>query len=265
LKIVASSDLGPLGSREGVPIMYHWVMPSLAPMLLPWLLVLGLLALKTNRTAAAWLIWLPLGCVMAFVFAPSLLPSGADFFLDIIAALAIGYAATWLLAHQLRRQHGFLTFLCTLLALAVSCLLAFAFREVGNGLSFETLPITMVLAFGALVTSIALSLDGLICRHRYRPAGLYLWLFLMLLGLWLLVAAPFFLMALIMSGTGQDWSDFFIPVLAVAMFHFATLLPFLILSSACPFYRERLKALLHVKTEITPTLNATGVNPGQNP
>jgi hypothetical protein len=36
--------------------------------------------------------------------------------------------------------------------------------------------------------------------------------------------------------------------------HFATLLPFLILSSASPFYRQRLKALLHVTPEAPPVL-----------
>jgi hypothetical protein len=256
LKVVALSDLGPLGSREGPPASYVWVMPGFAPQLLAWLIILGLLALKTNRLAAAWLIWLPLGCVMAFTLAPPLLPSGADFFLDVIIALAIGYAAIWLLASQLRRQHGFLTFLCVLLALVVSSLLAFAFRLGADGAALETLPIGFLVAIGALVTSVALSLDGLICRHRYRPAGLYLWLFLLLVAIWLLVAAPFFVIALISSGGRIAGSEFFIPVLVVAIVHFATLLPFLILSSASTFYRERLKALLHVKPEVPPPLAA---------
>jgi len=253
---VASTDLGALGAREGAPIAFNWAMPGLAPLLLPWLIVLGLLALKSNRTAAAWLIWLPFGCLMAFTFTPSLVPRGTDFFLDVIAALAIGYAALWLLANRLRRKHGFVTFLCVLLALAVSSMLAFAFREGADGLSFETLPAGMVLSLGVWVTAIALSLDGLICRRRYRPAGLYLWLFLPLIALWSIIAVPFFLIALISSEGAIAWSEFFIPVLSVALIHFATLLPFLILSSACPFYRERIMALLHVKPEVPPPLAA---------
>ena len=68
--------------------------PALAPLLLPWLAMLGLLALKPNRCAAAWWIWLPLGCVIAFTLALlPVLPSGANFFLDVIAALAVGLAA----------------------------------------------------------------------------------------------------------------------------------------------------------------------------
>jgi hypothetical protein len=264
---VALSDLGSLGSREGPPVRYTWVMPGIAPELLPWLILLGLLALKTNRRAAAWLIWLPLGCVIAMVstFGSSLLPSGADFFLDVIVALATGYAAIWLLAGQLRRQHGFVTFLCVLLALAISSLLAFVFRMGADGAALERLPMGILVAMGALVTSVALGLDGVICRHRYRPAGLYLWLFLLLAAVWLLVAAPFFVAALVSSGGRIGWSEFFIPVLSVAAIHFVTLLPFLILSSASSFYRERLKALLHVKPVIPPVLNATGPNPGPNP
>ena len=81
LTIVASSDLGALGSKEGLPVTYNWVLPSVAPLLLPWLVILGLLALKPNRRAAAWLIWLPLGCVIAFTLAPPANPAiGNKFF-----------------------------------------------------------------------------------------------------------------------------------------------------------------------------------------
>jgi hypothetical protein len=46
----------------------------------------------------------------------------------------------------------------------------------------------------------------------------------------------------------------------VATANFATLLPFLILSSASPFFRERLKALLNVKLETPPILSDAGLN-----
>jgi hypothetical protein len=258
---VASANLGPLGSREGAPVSYFWTMPNLAPVMLPWMIILALLVRKPNRTAAAWLIWLPPGCVMAFTLTPSLLPSGTDFFLDVITALIIGYAAIWLLADWLRRQHGFLTFLCLLLALLVSSTLAFAFKQGMNESVVDSLQIGILLAIGALVTAVALGLAGLVCRHRYRPVALYLWLFLLVALLWFLVAAPFFAIALISDGGRIPWSAFFIPLFCVATGHFATLLPFLILSSACPFFRERLKALLHVKSEAPAPLNATHPSP----
>jgi hypothetical protein len=261
LTIVASSDLGGLGAKDGSPVAYNWVLPGVTPFLLPWLIILALLILKPNRCAAAWLIWLPLGCVIAFTLAPpSFLPGETNFFLDAIAALAIGLAAVWLLANYLRRQNGFVTFLCVLSALAGFSLLAVVAKQGLSLLSLEslaeTLQISIVLAVAVLASAAALSLSGLICRGRYRPLGLYLWLFLLLAVLWQLIALPFFLFALLASGGSIAWSEFFIPVLAVAAGNYLTLLPFIIFSSACPFFRERLKALLHVKPVVPPLPDA---------
>jgi hypothetical protein len=254
LSIVASSDLGALGSKEGSAVTYDWLLPSPAPLFLPWLVILGLLALKPNRCAAAWWIWLPLGCVIAFTLAPlDIPPSGTNFFPDVIAAMAAGLAAVWLLADYLRRQHRFVTFLCILPALAGFSALAFVSQQ-GWSLTSETLVVGIMLAVGVLASAGALSLGGLICRGRYRPFGLYVWLLIMLAAIWLVIAAPFFLFALIASGGKLPWSEFFIPVFAAAALNFATLLPFLILSSASPFYRERLKALLRVKPETPPLI-----------
>lgn len=255
LKIVASTDLGALGAKDGSLVDYNWVLPGLAPLLLPWLAILGLLALKPNRCADAWLIWLPVGCVMAFTLAPPpILPSATNFFLDVIAALAVGLAAVWLLSNYLRQQHRLLTFLCVLFVLAGFSALAFVSGQGLSGMAVEALQVGIVLAVGVLATSVALGLDGLICRGHYRPVGLYLWLFLLLAVIWLVIAAPFFVIALIASGGRIPWSGFFFPVLVVATVNFVTLLPFLILSSASPFFRERLKALLHVKPEAPPLL-----------
>ncbi len=254
LTLVASSDLGALGSKDGAPVPYAVVLPSFAPLLLPWLVILGLLALKPNRCAAAWWIWLPLGCVMAFTLAPmDFLPSGTNIFLDVVAALAAGLAAVWLLSDYLRQPHRFVTFLFFLLALAGFSALAFVLRQ---GLSFttETFALGIVLAVSALVSAVALSLAGLICRGRYNPVKLYGWLVLLLAVIWLMIAAPFLVLQMVTSGGRVEWSECFTLVLAVTVVHFATLLPFLLLSSASPLYRERLKALLHVQPEAPPLI-----------
>ena len=99
----------------------------------------------------------------------------------------------------------------------------------------------------------ALVLAGWICRGRYRPLGLYLWLLVLLAVVWLVIAAPFFFFALIASAGRIAWSEFFCSRPHGGTVNFATLLPFLILSSASPFFRERLKALLHVKPEAAAT------------
>ena len=219
--------------------------------------------MKPNRRAAAWLIWLPLGCVFEIELAlPAFLPEGTNFLLDAIAALAVGLAAVWLLANYLRRQHRLLTFLCVLLALAGFSALTAVSRQGSSLLSVESLQIGIVLAVAVPASAAALILGGLICRGRYRPAGIYLWLLLLVAGAWLVIAVPFFIFAVIVSGgnvSWNSWSEFFIPVLAVAMANYATLLPFLILSSASPFFRERLKALLHVNLATPVPLNALPV------
>jgi multisubunit Na+/H+ antiporter MnhE subunit len=254
LTIVASSDLGALGSKEGAPVTYNWVLPTFAPLLLPWLAILGLLALKPNRCAAAWWIWLPLACLVAITLAPvEILPRGAGFSLDAIGALAAGLGAIWLLSNYLLRQHRFLTFLCVLSALAGFSVLAFVSQQ-GWSFTTETLQGGILLAVGVLISAAALGLCGVICRCRYRPLGLYGWLLLLLVLLWLVVAAPFFVIALMSSGGRIEWSEFFVFALSVAMIHFMTLAPFLILSSASPFFRERLKALLNVKPQAPPLM-----------
>ena len=255
LTIVASSDLGGLGSRDGSPITYDWERPGVAPLLLPWLAILGLLALKPNRCAAAWLIWLPLGCVFVLTQTPpGFLPSGSNFLLDVIAALAVGLAAVWLLSNYLRQKSRLVTFLCVLFALAGFGMLAAVAKQGWNLMEIDSLQIGIVLAIGVVASAVALNLAGLICRSRYRPITLYLWLLVLLAGIWLVIASPVFLIAVMTSSGGIGWSDFFIPVLAVATGNFAILLPFVILSSASPFFRERLKALLHVKPEMPPVI-----------
>jgi len=261
LTIVASSGLGALGSRDGLPIAYNWGLPSIAPLLLPWLAILGLLALKPNHGWSAWWIWLPLAGLAAgwhcLELALQSLRTGLpeemlEVLLDIPVALAFGLAAVWLLSNYLRQQHHLLTFLCLLLTLAGFSLLVAVSWSL---MTTNSLQVGIVLAVGVLVSSVALSLGGLICRGRYRPLGLYLWLFILLAVVWLVIVAPSFLFALMTSGGRIAWNELFVPVLAVATVNFATLLPFLILSSASPFFRERLKALLHVKPEVPPPLN----------
>ncbi len=252
LAIVASSDLGALGSKEGPRISYNWVLPNVAPLLLPWLGMAVLLALKPNRRAAAWWVLLPLGLVFVFSLAPpDTLPGDINFFVDVVAALAFGLAAVWLLSNYLRRSHRLITFLCVLAALAGFSGLTYVSRMDLSSTN-EMAAAVIMLAVGVGVSAVALLVLGLICRKRFRPIGIYLWLLALLAVMWIAIALPIFLISVLGSSGQIDWSEFFTPVLAVAVFHFAAMLPFLILSSASPFYRERLKSLLHVKEEALP-------------
>jgi hypothetical protein len=192
---------------------YQWTPPSLIPSFLPWLAILLLLLVKSNRCGRAWWIWLPLGCVAvmehlsqsAFEF----LPSGtADIFLEMAGSLVIGVAAVWLLAPQLARSHRILTFLCFAPTLAGFTLFSFLVRQDwSEDGAIMALGMLVPLAISVLVVAAAVLLAGLACRGRYRPLGLYLWIVVSLLALWLVIVTPFFGLTMIVSGGQLPWQD----------------------------------------------------------
>jgi hypothetical protein len=255
---VAISDLGGLGAKEGVPISCQWTPPSLVPSVLPWLAVLLLLLARPNRCGRAWWIWLPLGCVAAaehgLKSAFNFLPSGtADVFLGLAGSLAFGVAAVWLLAPQLARSHRILTFLCFAPTLAGFSFFSFLARQDWDeGGAAMALGMLVPLAISVFVISLAMTLAGLACRGRYRPLGFYLWLLASLFVVWLVVVAPFFVFAVIVSGGELAWSEFFIAILVLTAAGFGILLPFLVLASANSLFHERFKRLLIAKRETPP-------------
>ena len=244
--------------------------------LLPWLAILALLALKPNRGWSAWWIWLPLAglaagwhCLeLALPSSHTGLPEGMlGVFLDVPIALALGLAALWLLASHLGRNHRFRTFLGTLAVLMVFIVFSFA-ATAGWSLGLEpimglldprhcsatavagemALPFLVLPVLLALVVAAAMALCGLACRWRQRKWWFGLWLFLSLPAVWIVLSAllhgwfagspnGFPLIAFIMIG------------LFMAAVCFATMLPFLILSWSNALFRERLKALLHLKPQ----------------
>jgi hypothetical protein len=257
---VASSDLGGLGSRDGSPVIYNWTVPSLMPLLLPWLAILLLLILKPNRCAQAWWIWLPLGCLVllgsVMQSSSNFLPSSIlDLFLEVVIALAFGLAAVWLLSTYMGRKHRFLTFLGLLLALAGFSVLSFVVRQGSDLLERETLQSGILLAACVLVISVAVSLAGLLCRRRYRPVRFSLWLVAFLVVVWSVIVTPFFVVALVANGGGIPVMALVASVLTMTGITFVLLLPFLILSFTSSFFRERLKGLLHMEVGIPPKLS----------
>ena len=248
--MVAYADLGGLGSKQGAPVAYDWVAPSLIPQALPWLAILALLLLKPNRCASAWWIWVPLGLVGGVACLPEsvleLLPSSQfEIFLELISALGFGLAAVWLLSSYLGWKHRMLAFLGILLAQGGFSLLAFVTRQGWEEVGLRRC--RWGFSSGeCLVISVALSLAGLVCRGRYGWLRLSLWLIAALVVIWLLVLGPFFIFAMFASGGN-------VPLLALCWdrgggtgITFGVLLPFLLLAFANGFYRERLKGLLHL-------------------
>jgi hypothetical protein len=179
-----------------------------------------------------------------------LLPSSQfEIFLELLGALGFGLAALWLLSSYLAWKHRMLAFLGIFLVQGVSSMLAFVVLRqvwVDKDIGPETLQVGIFLPVSVLVISIAVSLAGLLCRRRYGWLRLVLWVIAALAVVWLLVIGPFFLAAVISSHGSVPVVAIF-PVLGVAGgFTFGVLLPFLLLSFCNRFYRERLKALLHL-------------------
>ena len=247
---MAYSELGGLGSKQGAPVVYDWVMPSVMPQVLPWLAILGLLMLKSNRCGSAWWIWVPLGLVGGMASAPTvlglLLPSEFEDFMELFSALAFGVAAVWLLSGYLGWKHRMLAFLGILVAQGGFSVLAYVIRHGWEEVRSETLVLGIALSASALIMSAALTLAGWVCRGRYGWLRLSLWLVAALVVFWALVIVPFFVVAVISSGGNVPLLAVFPALGAAVGITFGALLPFLLLSFANGFYRERIKALLHL-------------------
>ena len=252
--------------------------------LLPWLAILGLLALKPNRGWAAWWIWLPVTVVAAgfhwlqhtLQSSPQNVPREAlEVFLAVPVAWGFGLAALWLLASHFGRHHRFLTFLGSLAIMAAFSVFSFG-ALVGWGLVAEpvmslldprhcsatatvglvALPLLVPLVLPAPVVAAALALCGLACRGHYRPIGLYFWLVLSMLAGWIAVSALLYRLCHVALPGCVGYGLFFWTALFMAVVTLAVSLPFLILASASPFFRERLKGVLHVKAAVPAAVGA---------
>jgi hypothetical protein len=227
-------------------------------LLLPWLAVLGLLALRSNRNAQAWWICAPLavlallgaGVESAFDVESN---DGLGFIVQAAGAAAFGLAAIWLLGEGLARRGRALSMVLMMLAFAAVSLLAFIvspageqLRDLSRWVPLAWLYLVLFWLTGGLAYGGALNLAGRMCRKRFsRPRVSWL----LLLSLWLMWLAAGALLggvATLASGDHFEWSGLLVAPLAFALVSFVVILPFLILSFTCSFYHERLKGLLRL-------------------
>jgi hypothetical protein len=222
-------------------------------------MVLGLLSLRSNRTAQAWWIWLPLGCLIGINAAWPMLgfvPAEASDLVGLpLDAFAFGLASVWLLAEPLQQRLRFLVFLKMLAALAGISAVLLVIR-----LDWET-PFEAILSLAlvglcSLVATTGFTLAGWLTRGAYRPAGLALWLALLLAAGWLVIITPFFLLNLAAGGVAE-WLELLQVILVFAGITWGVMLPFLLLAFANPFYRDRLKALLQLECSEPPPMPAS--------
>lgn len=250
LKVAAYADLGGLGTKQGPPVTFVWKIPNLLPTLLPWLVLLALLALPSNRNARAWGIWAPL-TVLALLggglgaAADALDNEAFGYSLHAAFAAAFGLAAVWLLGADLARCWRVLGIVLTTLSFAAVSLLAF----VANPLWEQELELTYLAVFWLLsgvVFAGALSLTGWTCRRRFSSIRVLLRLPFCLWGMWLVAGSLLAGVVTLVSGGGFDWPGFAVGSVVLALVSFGVILPFLFLSFSCSFYRERLQSLLRL-------------------
>jgi hypothetical protein len=231
-----------LGATTGPEIAHQWSPPSRLPRFLSALALLLLLLPKRNRSLQALWVAVPLAFSLALV---SLLWAitgiGSDTpegLFEISSAVPFGLAAVWLLSPFLTRRRRFVTFLGVLATMELFSLFACAVaqpRDRDSSLGY-------VLIGGAvlvLLLSLAINLAGWSCRRGYDRGRLSLWMILWIMAGWLVV---FVVMSRIeRPGPLLEMATAFAIFCAIS---FGVLLPFLLLSFANAFYRERLTELL---------------------
>lgn len=244
MKLRATADLGALGAKEGPAIAYQWSPPSRLPRLLPALALLLFLLPKRNRSLQALWLAVPLGVTLAFeslCWAIPGLGKGPDVALrEICIAMPFGLAAVWLVSPYLKARNRFLTFLEMLATMELFCLFVCAVRRQWDG---DRGPTDMLIgtAVVGLVLILTVNLAGWSCRQRYGRGR-----FLFRLTLWIMAGwLAFFIVMALSSGPGP-LGEMAVALAIISAVSLALLLPFLLLSAASAFYRQRLKEVLRL-------------------
>jgi hypothetical protein len=233
-------------------------MPNILPLLLPWLAVLVLLALPSNRDPRAWWIWVPL-IIVALVGAgleaatEGLNDEGYGYMIQAACAAAFGLAAVWLLGSPLARRCRALAIVFMALAFAVVSLLALAvspvFEQVWDLRRWESAVLFYLAIFwvvGGLVFALALNLTGWMCRSRFTRLRVALRLPCWLCVMWIVAGGLFGCVMKFVSGGSPEWGALLMGALVLSLVSFVVILPFLILSFISSCYRERLMSLLRL-------------------
>lgn len=239
-----------MGATDGPWVVSTWTPPSPLPRLLPWVGLLCLLLLRPNRAGSALWVVAPLAAILAArwvlrTVATGFLDDLLDVLLDASGALSFGLAAGWLVAGNLQWKHRFVAFAGFLGVVVPVSLVVFL---LGQGFEFAGLDrvqrILLLLVSGG-VLAVAMSVTGWLARGRYSPAGLCLGLAVVLGMLWALIFIPFLVMAKL-SGAESVFGQMFLGWLVMVVFSLVNLLPFLLLTFWCGYYRERIKGFLHL-------------------
>ena len=258
MTVAAYADLGGLGTKQGPPARFVWTLPNLLPVLLPWLVVLALLALPSNRSPRAWWIWAPLIglALLATGLEAAFAASIIDYFVPVVQAAvtaSFGLATIWLLGASLARRGRALGIVLLAAAGAAVSLLGLvvspAWDEMRIEVDFaseEFLYLLLVAVLCGLVYAGALNLTGWMCRKRFGSVRVSLRLLFWLWAMWIVALGLLGGVMELVFGDSFPWVALLMGPIALGLVSFALILPFLILSFSSSFYRERLQRLLRL-------------------
>lgn len=235
-------------------VEYEWPIYRHFASLLPMVVLLALMLLKPNRTAKAWLIFVPIAVGAAIFY----LPAAALAILSVSTgspfggmSWLLGLAALWLLGDRfagMRKRWAF--------PFAAFVVTAFALVEAimrGHdpfALAFTIIPAVMPL--------LALVLAAFWCRKRFsgpRYVGMLACACATIVFIGVVASTLFFLISM---GTLRPSMLFSllvgVPMLTAigALLIFVFLLPFVLLSLKCLFYRQRFVAALRLPAAPVP-------------
>jgi hypothetical protein len=264
LRVVASQDIGPLGSHEGPPVAFHWRWYYHLPALGLWALLLVLLvAPKANRRREAWLILAPLGLVLLVWRMPAVLFGMSDSATETLGFFVVSgtmaWSMVWLLGPWLANGRRYVTFLLSLATMLAAGLLSYGCCFPGTEDLAEVLTY-----YGLCVATLLLAMmsTGYFCRKNYSPPR-----FLRRLIVWNVVAALGVLLTFVLIVTIvvivvtiinyghvlHSVRDLVQPAILVVVASAALggilyllNLPFLILAFNSPLYEDRFERMFHV-------------------
>lgn len=255
MTIVASCDIGDLGSKEGTEISYYWNPIYNVLGVLPWLLLLGAFTLfKENRCGQTMWILLPVVIFRllwaAFAGLTGIPSEASSMFISLIDCLSVGFVLIWLLAERIGNRNRFVTWLLALLLFALS----FGVMLVNLGMGIEAIQLSIFIALTVGIVMVSFPLAGFMCRKKFGPVRFSIWT-----AVWvLLLTNGFFMVFAIIQAAMSDFPimTLLLQVLLVGFVYagilIAGLLPFEILLFVNRFWRKRFEVVFGLKTDPVP-------------
>ncbi len=178
-----------------------------------------------------------------------MLSSDAIQFGTLFQSLVISLTILWLMAYKLKEFSGIVRFF---MAFGTMMIISFlGILSLYSDFEDQAFLIIALFAFMMIAMLFGFVVSGRFCRKKYRPIAFMLWL-----GLWLPLCSVVAMIGfagigmVIMQSTPPKEAFIQIPILGLffGLFLYVVNLPFMILGFVNPFFRERFRASLNLKS-----------------